>query len=145
MSEFAKLTCPHGLKHALPFPGIESRNASAHILAMFDLRKGVTKTCLLVDTHSRAFIISQNGLEGFVSLKHNNINSWLYEARTFLRLAFLTLDEFNLMDQQLSALQTNEEKEALLKTQYLWVYYTLLEETGREEEVPKFDLEHVSY
>ena len=78
-------------------------------------------------------------------MKHNNFNSWLYDSRKFLRPAFRSLDKFNQMDQQLLALRTTKEKEALLKTRYHWVHYTFLEEMGREDEVPKFDLGDVSY
>ena len=56
--KFGSLTLDPALKHVLPFLGIESRTASAHILTMYDLLKVVIKTCLLACRNSRAFIIS---------------------------------------------------------------------------------------
>ena len=100
---------------------------------------------LLMSRSSRAFIISQNGLEGFVNLKHDNIDSWLYEAGVFIKQGFRAQDQYNHMEQQLTTLKTAEEKEALLKVRYLWVYHTFLEETEREGEVPKLSLEDVTW
>ena len=67
---------PTELKDALPFKGLNSRHASAVICKQYGRRKEVMKMNLLMSRSSRAFIISQNGLEGFVNAKHDN-GVWL--------------------------------------------------------------------
>ena len=53
-------------KDELPFPGLESRNASAIIFSFYSTKKDVIKKCLVLSKSSRAFIISQKGLAGFL-------------------------------------------------------------------------------
>ena len=93
---------------------------------------------------SRAFIISQKGLKGLVNAMHNNVHSWIHElieSKEFQkeRLGFLLQTEFERMTGQLLPLKTAEEKEDLLKTDYLGAYYTLLKDTGRESSIPNIE------
>ena len=83
--QFDKLIIDPAYKHALPFKGLDSRHASAVICKHYGRRKDVIIMNLLMNRSSRAFIISQNGLEGFVDLKHDNFDSWLYETGKFIK------------------------------------------------------------
>ena len=59
------------LRHKLPSDRIPSRLSHAQIWALLKVKKEVIKTLLLLSTSSRAFIITQNGLQGFVQDYHD--------------------------------------------------------------------------
>ena len=144
----AKLKYEPERKDALPLDGVDSRNCSAIMFRHFGRRKPVIKLCLVLSKNARAFIISQNGLEGLIDMAHNNVHSWFYElimSEEFKkdRLGFLQKAEFERMADQMATLKTTEEKEELLSTSYFGTYYTLLGDTGRESEIP--ELEDCSY
>ena len=66
-------------RHDLPFPAIISRLVTSIILGFNGCRNMVVSLSIRLSKKSRAFIISQNCLPGFISEKHHNIKSWLYE------------------------------------------------------------------
>ena len=53
-------------KHALPLPFLESRHVSAKIFGMLDTKKKSISILLLLSKSSRAFVITQKGLPGFL-------------------------------------------------------------------------------
>ena len=53
-------------RHYLPFPGLESRLSSAIVLSYQGISKEVIKLTLVLSKRSRVFIISQEGLKGFL-------------------------------------------------------------------------------
>merc|ERR1712110_480303 len=123
----AKLQYEPERKDALPLDGVHSRICSAIIFHYFGRRKPVIKLCLVLSKNARAFIISQNGLEGLIDMAHNNVHSWFYElimSEEFKkdRLGFLQQAEFECIVDQMVALKTTEEKEELLRTSYFGTY-----------------------
>ena len=68
-------------RHDLPFPAIKSRLVTSIILGFNGCRNMVVSLSIRLSKSSRAFIISQNCLPGFIFQKHHNITSWLYEFK----------------------------------------------------------------
>ena len=64
-------------RHDLPFPGIPSRISTAICLSLDDLQINVIKKMLVLCKRGRVFIITQNGLSGFLLKCHNNCLSWI--------------------------------------------------------------------
>ena len=60
---------PDILRHSLPFPGLKSRYASAIICSSFGRSKFTIKIFLMLSKESRAYIITQEGLPGFLCQK----------------------------------------------------------------------------
>ena len=72
-------------KHALPIPGIKSRLCSSIILSYQGRAKEVIQLAILVSNDSRAFIITQDCLRGFLINKHTNNDSLLFDLQTSAR------------------------------------------------------------
>ena len=68
-----------GMQSSLPFHLLKSRLSTAIVLSFFSTKKKVIKLSIILSKASRAYIISQDGLPGFLLNHHNNIMSWLYE------------------------------------------------------------------
>ena len=69
---------PHGL-HSLPFQDmLPSRICTAIVFSFYGLSKYVIKLNLVLCMGSRDFIITQEGLKGFLLKVHDNYNSLLY-------------------------------------------------------------------
>ena len=68
--------------HSLPIPAIMSRHACAIIFSFHSRRKEVIKLLLTISKSARAYIITQNGLRGFLLDSHINSMSWIDELRT---------------------------------------------------------------
>ena len=77
----ASYTVNQSQRHDLPFPGIKSRLVASIILGFDGCRNMVVSLSIRLSKSSRAFIISQNCLPGFIFQKHHNITSWLYEFK----------------------------------------------------------------
>ena len=69
-------------RHSLPFPKmLPSRLCTSIILSFKGLSKDVIMLNLVMCHGSRDFIISQEGLQGFLTRVHNNFNSLFYELK----------------------------------------------------------------
>ena len=88
------------LKDSLPIPGIKSRLSSAIILSFYSRRKKVVSLMLVLSRESRAYIISQEGLPGFLVEKYNSLSELMrneFKLKNFARL--VCTDEItNLVD-----------------------------------------------
>ena len=69
------------LIHALPIPGVQSRLCTAIIFSYQNLNKDVIVIALQLSKRTRAYIITQEGLPGFLFDHHESIESWLYEIK----------------------------------------------------------------
>ena len=78
---FSELIVEQDLKHSLPIELLKSRLATALVFSLFDRRKQVLKLLLTISKSSRTFIITQEGLPGFLLTFHDNIGSWLNELK----------------------------------------------------------------
>ena len=76
---FDELTIRPEQRHLLPFDKIKSRLSTATILSFKDRKKHVIILCLTLSQSSRAYIISQEGLPGFLFKNHTCIGSFLKE------------------------------------------------------------------
>ena len=63
---FEDLTVSPEFTHALPLPCLESRHVSAKIFGMLNTKKKSISILLLLSKSSRAFVITQKGLPGFL-------------------------------------------------------------------------------
>ena len=95
---------------------------------------------LVLRNSSRAFIITQGGLQGFLLNCHNNSASWLYELQLSAQFrkeaaCFLSQTKFKVLLSQLAACKTEEEKETCLRHVYPVIYVGFLRSMGRSEEV----------
>ena len=80
---FAELAdCPHiaAHRHDLPFPGLPSRISTAICLSFDDLSTNVIKKMMVLSKRGRVYIITQNGLSGFLMKRHDNCLSWIYDC-----------------------------------------------------------------
>ena len=140
IQNFDEFPVEHGRRHDLPFKKIRSRLASAIILSFRDRKKHVTITLLTLTKSSRAFIITQGGLPGFLLDHHNNSMSWLYELQMsaqFRREMACYPEQIELEDlpKQLAECKTDEEKETYLRHVYPATYVAFLRTMGRTEEL----------
>ena len=67
------------LRNSLPSDLLKSRLCTALVLTGFGLQKKVVKVFLKLSKRSRAFIISQAGLPGFLLTRHDNILSFMHD------------------------------------------------------------------
>ena len=70
-----KLELRKELRHLLPFPYILSRLPTALILQFYGLRSEVCQILQVLSHTSRAYIVNEDGLKGFI--KPFNLNLWL--------------------------------------------------------------------
>ena len=78
------------LKDSLPIPGIKSRLSSAIVLSFYSRRKKVVTLMLVLSRESRAYIISQEGLPGFLVEKYRGLSELMkneFKMSDFARLA----------------------------------------------------------
>ena len=111
---FDRLKVSDEMKSALPVPKLNSRNVIAYILSYYGRKLEVYKLTLGLSKSSRAFIITQNGLQGFLK------PSWLIEIeKSFVfrekMLGFLLPEERILLPDALSKLTSKADKEAYLR------------------------------
>ena len=127
------------LTHSLPIPPIESRHASAILLSYFGRRKEVIKFLLTFHKAGRSFIITTNGLPGFLLTKHNNSNSFLYELKLSesfqieaiaMMRGTIMFEEFKM---KLDLAGSTDNIEKLLKIAYPPIYEAMLN-SGLEED-----------
>ena len=62
-----------------PFPNIPSKLASALILGLYGRRSTVCRLMQKLSKQSRAYIVKQDGLQGFTVIFHTNVQSALFE------------------------------------------------------------------
>ena len=74
ISRIQEIKIPNSLRHSLPFPRIKSRLASAIICSSFARKKYTIKVLIMLNKESRAYIISQDGLPGFLCQKQQSSN-----------------------------------------------------------------------
>ena len=72
-------------RHDLVIPTLKSRLATAVIFGFQGLAKEVIVTLILLGNSSRAFIITQEGLRGFLNTTYSHSDSWLFEFQTSLK------------------------------------------------------------
>ena len=65
-------------RHQLPIPGLQSRLSTALIWSRFDSAKVTLKTLLLLSRGSHAYIISQDGLRGFMPTQYEDFASKMF-------------------------------------------------------------------
>ena len=83
------------LKHALPFPVIKSRLSSAIIMSYMYTRKKVVMRVIVINRSCRAYIITQEGLPGFLIPRYQNLASLLSsELLISLKLESSSWDDF---------------------------------------------------
>ena len=70
------------LKHSLPIPQLTSRLSTSVILSFLGRSKPVIMFALTLNRKSRAFIITQGCIPGFLQPNHDNIDSLLFELQT---------------------------------------------------------------
>ena len=70
------------LRHSLLTPRLGSRLATAMIFGYQGRKKAVIKLLLLINNASRAFIITQEGLQGFLMEGHNSAQSFCQQLLT---------------------------------------------------------------
>ena len=97
---------------------------------------------LVLSKGARAFIITQNGCQGFVPLCHENTASWFYEfslSKQFQEemAICLTADEVNKLTEKLPQCGTTEKKEHLLKADHPTLYFEMLRSSGRTDDANK--------
>ena len=102
--------------NALPIPNLKSRLSTSIIFSYQDRRKAVVKLLLILCHSGRAFVITQDGLKGFLMTNHDNIASWLIElrlSRTFRKQieCFETQAEVDDLDATIQKCSTLKEKE----------------------------------
>ena len=74
--QFDKLVVDPKLKHQLVTDRLKSRHATAIIFGYLGVRRVVLKLLLTLNNNSRAFIITQDGLPGFLFHVHD-FASWI--------------------------------------------------------------------
>ena len=89
-------------RHSLPFPDLSSRICSSIICSQLGLAKEAIKLNLILSKESREFIITQQGLQGFLLRVHDNFDSLFYEfkiSREFARKynCYMTTEEINIL------------------------------------------------
>ena len=107
-------------KNALPFPSLKSRIITAQVLMFLDRQSSVIQLMQVISRRGRTYIITQEGLHGFLLTSHNNPRSWLYELEVsdrfkdkyFGYLGKIKLDTLSL---KLSETENCESKETYLK------------------------------
>ena len=68
-------------RHSLPFPGLRSRHATAIILGFDSCRNMVVSRAIRLSKLSRAYILSQEYLPGFLEKQHDTLSSWLLDFK----------------------------------------------------------------
>ena len=129
-------------RRALPLNKLRSRLPTAIIFGFHGRKKQVIKMLLVLSNSSRAFIITQGGLRGFLLAHHNNSASWLYELQLSAKFrteaaCFLSQTELEDLPKQLGACKTEEEKETCLRHVYPTTYVALLRSIGRTKELDR--------
>ena len=80
VQSFDQFSVEQELIHSLPFPSIKSRLCTAYICTHFDIRKRAVVVLIKLSKSSRAFIITQNGLPGFLLHQFDNTPSFVFYA-----------------------------------------------------------------
>ena len=129
-------------KKDLPLNKLRSRLVTAVIFGLHGRKIKVIKMLLTLSKSSRAFIITQNGLKGFLSEHHNNRFSWFYELQLsaqFRREVACHLEQMELegLANELAGCKTVDEKESRLRHVYPITYVAFLKSLGRTEELNK--------
>ena len=75
---FDDLKVERSLKDSLPIPRLRSRLASAIVLSFHGRKKKVIKDVLVLSRASHAYIISQEGLPGFLMPKYDTLTSLMF-------------------------------------------------------------------
>ena len=65
------------LIHSYPIPGLKSRLSSAVIFSYLGLKKDVSRIVMVLSRRSRAYMITQGFLAGFLSLNYENLTSMM--------------------------------------------------------------------
>ena len=79
----SELKVNRDLTHSLPFGELKSRLCIAIILGHLARKKQVIKLMLILNKSSRAFIITQDGLPGFLIPNHDNKQSFFFELENY--------------------------------------------------------------
>ena len=66
------------LKDSLPFSGLKSRLCSAIVLSFLNKKKKVIALINVLSRGSRAYILSQGGLNGFLTARYDTLSSLLF-------------------------------------------------------------------
>ena len=77
------------LRNSLPFPGLKSRLASAIVLSFHGIRRKVVKIVITLNKASRAYMLSQDCLPGFLIEQYPS-----FESQIFSELYIQWNDEF---------------------------------------------------
>ena len=61
-------------RHSLPFPAIKSRLSTAHMFSFYGRVKSSLKLGIVLSVGSRAYIITQEALPGFLTTRYESIS-----------------------------------------------------------------------
>ena len=121
------------LKHSLPFPGLKSLLSSAIVLSFLNKKKKVIALINVLSRGGRAYILSQGGLNGFLTPRYDTLSSLLFSELSLTEQVEIDIDivdDWRLNDSQgmkeladgLSNQEGIESKMSFLKEQYPKVY-----------------------
>ena len=104
----------------LPWTRLKSRLSTAIICTFWGRRKPVIVTMLTLNKSGRAYIITQEGLRGFLVNRHDNLNSWIFElqmSRDFIKdvIARMTKTELNKLTAELQQCNAHQATEKSLR------------------------------
>ena len=130
---------PHG-QHSLPFPHfLPSRLCTSIIFSLHGLSKDVIILNLVLCQGSRDFIITQEGLKGFLKRVHDNLNSLFCElklSKDFARKVgiFVNQESIGQLASKLDKLK-EEEKMQFLRHHHPAVFVGSLKALERNDEL----------
>ena len=130
------------LRHSLPSDLIKSRLSTALVWSAFGLQKKVVVVLMVLSKRSRAFVISQRGLPGFLVTRHDNIASLMhahFPLTGHFKCDGLNEVDLDQLEASCSTFETSKEIEKELRRVYPEVFVALLRTQGREEEVSDLD------
>ena len=138
MPKLSDLPLDKSRKDNLPFPTLKSRISTAIILTFKGLQKEVVVIAIKLSKSSRAYIISQEGLPGFLKVRYTNSDSWIYDLLGSAALRSENCFEENdceALESSLAECKTTNEKELVLRHSFPTTFICFLKSTGRIREV----------
>ena len=128
--------------HALPFHLLKSRISTAIVLSYYDTKKKAVKMTMVLSKSSRAYIITQGYLQGFLLERHENVMSWLFDLKTVPQFreevsCYLETSEIDKVHTDISILESEDWKVTSLMYVNPSIYIQFLQSTDRRCELEK--------
>jgi len=144
------------LRHNPPFTAtLGGLHATAVMTSFYGHRHEVCHLFQRLNHTTRAYVIEQKGMPGFVLYHPPSILEWLKDLRTDgmldKKLQQLKVDDSDAFLNTLSDLDSNEAQEAFLKEKYLILFIQSLQAMHRDDDLMEFckglrnDYEHYTY